>query len=183
MARSQSIWGLRASRRILLWRLPMSRVLRFPGPEQFFLEHSQRLLSSFTHWTGRTLIEVRGSPLEIAQALFDAPFVVVSHGTESDPIFNYGNRKALELWEVSWEEFTQMPSRKSAEPIEREERQRLLTEAATQGFVTNYSGIRTSSTGQRFSIENVILWNVLDAKDRYCGQAAMFSQWQRLLGC
>ncbi len=36
---------------------------------------------------------------------------MVSHGTESDPIFNYGNRKALELWELSWDDFIEMPSK------------------------------------------------------------------------
>ena len=40
----------------------------------------------------------------------------------SDRLFNYGNRRALELWELSWEEFTCMPSHKSAEPVTQEER-------------------------------------------------------------
>ncbi|MDY7013251.1 MAG: MEKHLA domain-containing protein [Cyanobacteriota bacterium] len=155
--------------------------LQSPWQQEFVQHHTQRLLSSFQHWIGRKLLDRdRRSPEEIAQALFEAPFVVVSHGTESDPIFNYGNRKALELWELSWDEFTQMPSRQTAEPPAREERQRLIAEAAARGFVENISGIRISSTGRRFSITNVTLWNVLDAKNRYCGQAAIYSQWQFL---
>jgi hypothetical protein len=69
----------------------------FPWQQQAIINHSQRLLHSFQHWTGRSLLDVNGSPVEIAQALFEAPFVLVSHGTEPDPIFNYGNRRALEL--------------------------------------------------------------------------------------
>ena len=146
----------------------------FPWQQQAIISHSQRLLHSFQHWTGRSLLDVNGSSVEIAQALFEAPFVLVSHGTEPDPIFNYGNRKALELWEFSWEDFTQMPSRKCVEPVIQEERDRLLAEAATKGF-SYFSGIRITSTGQRFHIEDGILWNVLD-EQRRCGQAAVYSK-------
>lgn len=149
----------------------------FPWQQQAIISHSQRLLHSFQHWTGRSLFEVNGSSVEIAQALFEAPFVLVSHGTEPDPIFNYGNRRALELWEFSWEDFTQMPSRKSAEPVTQEERDRVLAATASKGYIDNYACIRISSTGKRFQIEDVILWNVLDKQDRYCGQAAVFSKY------
>ena len=125
---------------------------------------------------GRSLLDVSGSPEEIAKQLFDASFVLVSHGTEPDPIFNYGNRRALELWELSWEEFTRMPFRKTVAAVEQEERDRLLAEAATKGFVTNYVGVRTSSSGKRFYIEDTILWNVLDEQNQRSGQAAVFSK-------
>ena len=38
---------------------------------------------------------------EEAEALMDAPFVVLSHGTEDDPIFNYGNLAAQKLF-LEW---------------------------------------------------------------------------------
>jgi len=155
----------------------MSSVLQFPWQQEAIIKHSQRLMYSFKHWTGHSLLDVSGTPKEIAQALFEAPFVLVSHGTESDPIFNYGNHKALELWELSWSEFTKMPSRQSAEEVVQEERDRLLAEAATKGFISNYSGIRTSSTGKQFYIKETILWNVIDKENQYCGQAAFFSQY------
>ncbi|MFN6483223.1 MULTISPECIES: MEKHLA domain-containing protein [unclassified Nostoc] len=156
----------------------MTSVIEFPWQQATIILHSQYLINSFQHWTGNSLLDANGSPLETAQMLFEAPFALVSHGTESDPIFNYGNRKALELWELSWEEFTKMPSRKSAEEVVQEERDRLLSEAATKGFITNYSGIRTSSTGKRFCIEDTILWNILDEQNQHCGQAAFFSNWK-----
>jgi hypothetical protein len=40
------------------------------------------------------------APSDVAQFLFEAPFVVVSHGIEANPILNYGNKKALTLWEL-----------------------------------------------------------------------------------
>jgi hypothetical protein len=155
----------------------MQDKLEFPWQQAAIVEHSQRLLSSFEHWTGRKLLAVEGTSEAIAQALFEAPFVVTSHGTEADPILNYGNQKALELWQMDWHQFTQTPSRYTAEPMQREERARLLEQARQHGFISNYQGIRISSTGQRFRIQDVIVWDVLDETNTRCGQAATFSSW------
>lgn len=138
---------------------------------------TRRLLHSFYHWTGTPLLMNDEDESVTNQALFEAPFVVVSHGAEADPILNYGNRQALQLWQMEWEQFTQTPSRLTAEPIERAERDRLLQQAKADGFINNYQGVRICSTGQRFAIHNVILWNVLDEKGVCCGQAATFNQW------
>ncbi len=153
----------------------MSSTLQFPWQQEAVIRHSQRLLHSFQHWTGRSILDASGSSAEIVQQLFDAPFVLVSHGIEPDPIFNYGNRRALELWELDWEQFTRMPSRKTAEQVVQEERDRLLAQTTTNGF-RNYSGVRISSTGRRFQIEDGIIWNVLDEQNQRCGQAAVFSK-------
>jgi hypothetical protein len=155
--------------------LSMSSVLQFPWQQESVIDHSQRLLHSFQYWTGRSLLDTSGSPAEIAQQLFEASFVLVSHGMESDPIFNYGNRRALELWELSWEELTRMPSRKTAEPTVQSERDRLLEETTTKGF-SHFSGVRISSTGKRFKIEDGIIWTVLDERNQRCGQAAVYSK-------
>jgi MEKHLA domain len=147
----------------------------FPWQQETIIRHSQRIFKSFQHWKGHSLLDVSGSLEEIAQALFEAPFVLVSHGNEPDPILNYGNRKALAQWELTWEEFTQTPSRKTAQEIIQEERDRLLSEAATKGFCY-YSGVRITSTGKRFHIQDGILWNLLDEQHQYCGQAAMYTK-------
>ncbi|NDJ19854.1 MEKHLA domain-containing protein [Myxacorys almedinensis] len=159
-----------------------------PEQHKFVIRHTQRLVNSFQHWTGRSLgavpSELRSAliapPDVSAKLLFQAPFVILSHGTEADPILNYGNHQALMLWEMDWVTFTQMPSRKTAEPIDRKARSRLLSEAKTKGYTENYQGIRISSTGKRFWIEDVLLWTVLDEKGATCGQAATFAHWNYL---
>ncbi len=113
----------------------------------------------------------------LAQRLFEAPFMVVSHGTEDDPIFNYGNHAALSLWDVSWDEFVRMPSRYSAEADHRDERARLLASVKSQGYATDYRGIRASKNGRRFRIENATVWNLTDELGQYRGQAATCSRW------
>ncbi len=79
-----------------------------------------------------------------------------------------------------WEIFTRTHSRLTAEPISREERARLLEEVTRKGFIDNYKGIRISRTGRRFLIEQALVWNLIDTKNRYCGQAATFSRWSYL---
>jgi hypothetical protein len=103
--------------------------------------------------------------------------VLVSHDTASDPVFNYANLKALELFELNWEEFICLPSRLSAEPVNQAERERLLAEVTDIGYINHYEGVRISSTGKRFLIRNAVVWNLVDNKQLYKGQAACFAHW------
>jgi hypothetical protein len=141
-----------------------------------------RIARSHRHWLGRDLLPGVSDPQALAAALATAPFVLVSHGTESDPILNYGNRTALTLWELSWPEFTRTPSRLTAEPVAREERARLLEEVTRNGYIANYAGVRISSTGRRFRIHQALVWNLLNEDGAYAGQAAMFERWDFLDG-
>lgn len=146
----------------------------------FVIAHAQILARSFKHFTNRDLLPGGFSETELARKIFEAPFVVVSHGTEPDPVLNYGNQIALSLWEMSWDEFTSTPSRLTAEMPNREERARLLETAAHRGFIDNYSGVRISKSGRRFEIFRATIWNLLSATGEPCGQAATFSQWRFL---
>jgi hypothetical protein len=142
--------------------------------------HAELLISSYRHLTGKDLVEKGLTGTEKYRALYDAPFGVVSHNTEPDPLFNYGNRTALRLFQMDWSTFTGLPSRKSAAPENRAERERLLARVARDGFIDDYRGVRISSTGLRFRIENATVWNVLNRKGVYCGQAAVFFNWTAL---
>jgi len=139
--------------------------------------HVECLDRSLRHWTGRGLlngvIDTRG----LSRSVFEAPFVVVSHGTEADPVLNYGNRAALELWEISWDELIRMPSRLTAEAPSREERARLLERVTREGFVGDYAGVRIGKSGRRFRIAAATVWNLITPEGVHCGQAAMFRDW------
>ena len=142
--------------------------------------HVQLLLDSFARLLGRELISRQGAAEAQAERLFQAPFVVVSHGTEADPILNYGNAAALALWEMDLATLTRTPSRLTAEPVHRDERARLLERTRRDGYVDDYAGIRISSTGRRFRIEQAIVWNLVDAAGIHRGQAATFDRWTPL---
>ncbi len=135
---------------------------------------SQIIVTSYFHWLKKPLVE---KSHDLANTLFHAPFVVLSHGLESDPILNYGNAQALKLWEMDWERLIATPSRMTAEPMEQSARKIFLDDVKEKGFTTSYSGIRISSTGKRFRIENATIFNLLDAAGNPAGQAATFNKW------
>lgn len=146
---------------------------------EFVRSHSDVLANSYRRITGRSLfpgaLEIQG--LELAQRLYEAPFVVVSHGTQADPILNYGNATAQRLWELTWDELTSMPSRLTAEAPLREERARLLAAVTSRGFIDDYTGIRITRSGRRFRISRATVWNLVTPDGQPYGQAALFSEW------
>lgn len=115
-----------------------------------------------------------------ARQLYYAPFVLLSHGREKDPIINYANKTAQELFEMKWHQLVQLPSRLSAETVEQEERDALLQRVHENGYIDDYSGVRISSSGKRFLIDHATIWTLQDSDGRYYGQAAMFSNWKNL---
>lgn len=144
------------------------------------IAQTQLIARSLDYWTGRALLPGLFNPLGLSKNVFAAPFVLVSHGTAADPVLNYGNAAALKLWEMSWEELTRTLSRLTAEAPDREERARLLAAVTAKGFIDDYSGIRISKNSRRFRIAEATVWNLLDEKGNYAGQAAMFSRWELL---
>jgi PAS domain S-box-containing protein len=149
------------------------------APRTEWLQWTQYLLDSYARWVGSQLLP-RGTPEEDLLALWHAPRVVLAHGVEADPVFHYGNQQALELWGLRLDELLGMPSRLTAEPLHRDERQRLLERTQQHGFVDDYRGVRISKSGQRFWIERALLWTVLDAHGQRIGQAATFDRWTPL---
>ena len=140
-------------------------------------DHVELLRDSLLRLTGRDLLDYPGASTDPETAAFEAPFALLSHDTQDDPIFTYGNRTALQLFELDWTAFTALPSRLSAEPLARDERQRLLDRVTRYGYIDDYSGVRVSATGRRFSITGATVWNLTSSDGAYAGQAAMFSKW------
>jgi hypothetical protein len=146
----------------------------------YLFEHAVQLISSYLYWTGKDLVPAAASAAERARRLFHAPFIVLSHNTDPDPVLNYANQAALTLFELKWEELIRLPSRRTAEPDEQVEREKLLAAVARRGYIDNYWGVRVTSTGRRFMIERATVWNLLDEAGGCYGQAAMFSDWKQL---
>jgi len=132
------------------------------------------IAESHRRLTGRALVPAGADPVA---ALWAAPAVIVAHGTQADPVFFFGNRAALDRFEVNLETFMAMPSRLSAEPMLREERKALLDRVGRDGFIADCAGVRTSATGRRFRFEQATVWNLIDDSGAIHGQAAAFDRW------
>jgi hypothetical protein len=138
----------------------------------------ERLIAeSFARLTGAALVPDQGDP---AAALWSLAAVVVAHGTEQDPVFFYGNRAALTLFEFPASQLVRLPSRLSAEAGDRATRAALMEQVARDNLISTYSGVRVSASGRRFRIERAIVWNLIEADGTLRGQAATFDEWTPL---
>jgi hypothetical protein len=108
----------------------------------------------------------------------DAPFAVLAHDTSADPCFIYANKAAQTCFAYSWDEFLALPSRLSAEPQDRAERQALLDAVVRDGFHAGYRGVRVGKHGRRFLIDGGVIWELIDAHGIRHGQAAAFASWR-----
>ncbi len=160
----------------------MHNTLKSSFPPQFIdgnsaQEHISILANNYQQYFSEPMI-IGFSEKDLLQAIWQGDFVVLSHGTEEDPIFNFANLCAQQLFEMDFETITQLPSRKSAGPSTQQERNRLMSQVTTKGCIDDYSGIRVSATGKQFYIERAKVWNLTDESGEYYGQAAMFSDWK-----
>ena len=144
------------------------------------VEHIKNVLNSFEKLTGKTIIN-RSNPEMDFLEIENGEFVLVSHNGADDPVLNYGNQFALKLWEMNWDEFIKTPSRKTAEPDLRVQREKMLSIVSKQGYFDNYEGIRVSSSGKQFKIKNAVIWNVKNEQGECTGQAAYFKTIENLL--
>lgn len=135
------------------------------------------LADSYRRLLNRPLVPDGMSASEGAAWLYGAaPFGVLAHGVSADPVFLYGNRRAQEIFEYDWDELTALPSRLSAEPMERRERQLFLDKVMRDGFVSGYRGVRVTRSGKRFWIEGATVWQLTDPDGTVRGQAAMIRE-------
>ena len=119
-----------------------------------------------------------GQPRTADWLYHSAPACVVAHNTDADPRFIYANCAAQDCFEYDWGVFTELPSRLSAGPSDRAERQRLLDRVSEHGFITDYRGLRIARSGRRFMIEDGVIWSLVDRDRTLRGQAATFSAWR-----
>jgi PAS domain S-box-containing protein len=132
------------------------------------------LTSSYQRLLGRSLTGIDPTPGEGPSWLYEtAPFGLLAHDTQADPIFVYGNRAVQTRFGYSWAELTALPSRLSAEAPERQEREDFLQRVSRDGFVENYRGMRVTKSGERFWIEGVTVWQLIDENGNRHGQAAL----------
>lgn len=149
----------------------------YPIPDEtndFLAEYVYLIIKSLKKFKGIELTDSSLNIKEQAQQVFEAPYVLVAHNASTDPIFQYSNKKGLELFEMSWDEFTRLHSKYSAEPQNRRERELLLNDVLLKGYTDNYSGVRISKTGRKFKISAATVWNIMDENNEKKGQAALF---------
>lgn len=153
-----------------------------PGPSGAALAgdpvFADLLRRSYRDRLGRDLVPGGLEPGSSASWLYErAPFCLLAHNTAADPRFVYANRTAQACFEYGWDEFTRLPSRRSAGPPDRDERQGFIEAVRRAGFATGYRGLRVAKSGRRFWIEDVTMWQLVDASGALRGEAAVYARW------
>ena len=135
----------------------------------------REILISHERLLGAALAPANLSPDAAAHWLdAEADFCVLAHDASADLCFVYANAATLRCFGYSADEFIGLPSRLSAESPNREQRDALLQRVTRDGFATGYRGLRIAKDGTRFWIEDVTVWNFVDADSIRFGQAAKY---------
>jgi hypothetical protein len=145
-----------------------------------YQDHLSIVEASYKHCFSESLFDVEYQDEALVEKVWNAKFALVSHGAQEDPIFNFANQAALDLFDMDFDTFTRTPSRQSAEneKLTQEERNALLKEVTEKGCIDNYSGVRISAKGRRFFVKNARVWNLIDSNGSHVGQAAILTEWE-----
>jgi hypothetical protein len=144
-----------------------------------FQDHALLLNQSYQHWFGDYLVDER-DPGQVLAALNEDERVIFSLGLEPEPVFNYGNVKALGLFGFELAEFIQLPGRETMSQEQATIDQMLQDEIGRRGFVADYTGLRLNKRGRVWQIEAGKVWQLTDNLGRLHGHAACFSDWNAL---
>ena len=103
---------------------------------------------------------------------------IASHDTNG--FFNYLNKAALSLFKVTKDQVIGRSTTMTAPKSEQKQRNELLNQVNSRGFIENYKGIRVTSDGGLFEIEDATIWNVYDKNSHKIGQAVIIYKSNKL---
>ena len=141
--------------------------------------HVARVAAAFARVTGGDLIAEAGlDPAALGKSAWEGNFALLTHDTNA--ILTYGNRFALDLWEMDWETLVRTPSRETAPEEDRATRAEIMAAVERDGFTRAYTGRRVSRGGKFFLIENATVFTLRDEKGAGFGTGAFFKSVTRL---
>jgi hypothetical protein len=100
---------------------------------------------------------------------------ILSHGNQSDPIYNYVNAAGFRVFRWPEDVYYQLPSRKSApEGSARQQRAKVI-DATVAGDITLIDeAVRVRYPNATVTLRDAILWNVYDDNGYRVGQTVLF---------
>jgi len=152
-----------------------------PDNREFAVIHSRRMIESLVSLKSIPIYELaleEKKDEELAEWIYTNRNAILSHGTQAEPLLNYGNSQALKLWGMRFDEFVGTPSQTTVEAKLCSERAKILARVNQEGLVYPYTGIRIAKNGSRFRIKDAKIWTVQDEKSNAIGTAAMFPDWE-----
>jgi len=149
-----------------------------PGRVEDIDEWLQLSSDSLEKFTGKSLLDVMEGVTTLDQIHSNTRYAVLSHGNQTDPIYNYFNKGALLQFQWPEHEIYSLPSRYSApDGALRNDRAKMMKTVEQQQQVrTIPTAIRQTKSGKQFQLHDVMLWNVYDKDGIRVGQTAIFDR-------
>ena len=157
------------------------------------LTHIRLVDNSLRLWTGKGVLERMGMTTvdadqrddqngDYEQVYLNDRYVLITHGTEDDPIYNFANRAALAAFWRPWDDMVRLPSSQSVvlRSVDASKRIELMKSVTDNNYVENATGIRVRDDGKFIQLVDAVVWNIVDDDDdrTYIGQAAFFDRYQ-----
>jgi hypothetical protein len=164
------------------WRQQQGRSLDCatpPGRVQDIDEWIRLSSESLKRFTGKGLLEILDGVSTIQQVHDNERYAVLSHGNQTDPIYNYFNKGAFLTFQWPESDIYSLPSRHSApDGLLRNDRQQMMQTVVEQNVLVIPSAIRQTKAGEFFKLTNVTFWNVYSDDDDgvRLGQTAVFDR-------
>ena len=108
----------------------------------------------------------------------ECSFPIASH--DLNGFFNYLNKAALSIFKVTLDQVIGKPTTMTAPESEQKERNALLNQVDSYGFIENYKGVRVASDGKLFQIKDATIWNIVDKESIKIGQAVIIYRSNKL---
>lgn len=122
--------------------------------------HVSILDMSLKKLTGRGVYDRMNIPQgALQEVLSNNRFVLISHGTQKDPIYNFGNTACLEAFVRTWQELCRIPSRESVVTRSQDDALRieLMNNVTNNGFVEGATGIRVTGDGRLIRLVDAVV--------------------------
>lgn len=162
------------------WRRTRSHLLHRvipPGRVEDIDEWVRLSSDSLKRLTGVSLLDVMDGVSTIHNVHDNERYAVLSHGNQTDPIYNYFNKGAFLTFQWTESEIYNLPSRYSApDGSVRSDRAKMMQTVVEQHVRFIPLAIRQNKAGECFQLTNVTLWNVYDDDGIRVGQTAFFDR-------
>lgn len=110
---------------------------------------------------------------DLVLKLHHAPYPLFAYDGNDSPKYTYMNLAAQRLFKVTQEEVEHLSVTETTAETLRKNLLNFILEVKSKKRYVSYSGLRITTTGEQFRLENAYLWAIYNNQKQYIGQGCM----------